>query len=122
MGTSHYFILLSENPEFNEKIKSGIMIGPVIYMDNPYFKHFFRHIFTMLLNTIKWFGYYEAASSSLADILHQICTIQIYSSLCHRTWNSILNAKDDLTTSLVKMSNIPAGNALSIKNSNSFYR
>ena len=110
MGTSHYFILLSENPEFNEKIKSGIMIGPVIYMDNPYFKHFFRHIFTMILNTIKWFGYYEAASSSLAGIFHKICTNQIYSSLCHRTWNTMLNAKDDLTTSLVKMSNIPAGN------------
>ena len=108
MGTSHYFMLLSEKPQYNEKIKAGIMIGPAIYLDNPIFKHF-RHILTTILNVIEWLGQYEAASSALAELSHRACTNQFFSPLCHRMWNKLLNANDDLKTSLVKMSNTPAG-------------
>ena len=111
MGTSHYFMLLSEKPQYNEKIKAGIMIGPAIYLDNPIFKHF-RHILTTILNVIEWLGQYEAASSALAELSHRTCTNQFFSPLCHRMWNKLLNANDDLKTSLVKMSNTPAGSAI----------
>ena len=111
MGTSHYFMLLSEKPQYNEKIKAGIMIGPAIYLDNPIFKHF-RHILTTILNVIEWLGQYEAASSALAELSHRACTNQFFSPLCHRMWNKLLNANDDLKTSLVKMSNTPAGSAI----------
>ena len=90
------------------------MLGPAIYLDNPIFKYFLRHVLTVILNFFEWFGQYEAvlASSSIADLSHRACTKQIYSPLCQRLWNRLLNANDDLKTSLVKLSNTPAGNKL----------
>ena len=61
---------------------------------------------------IEWLGHYEAASSTLAELSHRACTNQFFSPLCHRMWNKLLNANDDLKTSLVKMSNTPAGSAV----------
>ena len=118
MGTSHYFMLLSEKPEYNQKIKAGIMLGPAIYLDNPIFKYVLRHVLTVILNFFEWFGQYEAvlASSSIADLSHRACTNQIYSPLCQRLWNRLLNANDDLKTSLVKLSNTPAGILINLPN------
>lgn len=28
MGTTQYFVLLSEKPEYNDKVKAGFMMGP----------------------------------------------------------------------------------------------
>ena len=34
MGTTQYFVLLSERPEYNEKIKAGFMMAPCTFSSN----------------------------------------------------------------------------------------
>lgn len=34
MGTTQYFVLLSEMPEYNAKIKAGFLMGPAAFMAN----------------------------------------------------------------------------------------
>ena len=36
MGTTQYFVLLSELPEYNDKIRAGFLMGPAAYMGNAY--------------------------------------------------------------------------------------
>lgn len=51
-GTTVFFVLLSEKPEFNSKIKSGTMLAPVAYLGNlrePHYSEYFRFFaFTFL--------------------------------------------------------------------------
>ena len=36
MGTTQYFVLLSEKPEYNDKVKAGFMMGPATFMGNAF--------------------------------------------------------------------------------------
>lgn len=31
-GTSDFFVMMSERPEYNEKIKLGVLFAPIVYM------------------------------------------------------------------------------------------
>lgn len=37
MGTTKYCVLLSERPEYNDKIIAGFLMGPATSMTNAYF-------------------------------------------------------------------------------------
>jgi len=60
LGTTKYFILLSEKPEYNDKILAGFMIGPTAIG-----KHADNHMVTLaplaptLMGLYEYFGYYE---------------------------------------------------------------
>lgn len=46
MGTTSFFTMMSERPEYNEKIISFVALAPAVYVDNM------KNMATMFLKTI----------------------------------------------------------------------
>ena len=114
MGTSHYFIMLSELPEYNNKIKAGFVMGPAVFVGNKYLK-VANPLFHYFLTTMDYLGINELFSKSLADLNHYTCTKdKNHASYCQFLWNLIANSDDkplDMKTSLIQMTNVPSGHS-----------
>lgn len=117
MGSSHYFIMLSELPEYNAKIKAGFVMAPAVFLGNSSLplrlgKPLYKYIFSLL----DWIGFQEIMTKSLAALSHYTCTKDTsHASYCHMIWNLAGNSDSqelDLKTALIHLSNIPSGSSL----------
>ena len=113
MGSSHYFIMLSELPEYNQKIKAGFVMGPAVFLGNNLPLNLATPFLTGFLEALDWFNFEELATRAIADLSHYTCTKGgVYAFYCHFFWEMIANTDDDemdLRTSLIHVSNTPSG-------------
>ena len=111
MGSTHYFMMLSELPEYNAKIKAGFALGPAVFIGDDLMRRA-KPIFEILLGLMDWLEINEFFPKALADLNHYTCTKdQTHAYYCHKLWNLIANTdvEDmDLRTTLTQMTNVPS--------------
>ena len=114
MGTSHYFIMLSELPEYNNKIKAGFVMGPAVFVGNPMLK-MGKPLYDYMFLAMDFLGINQLFPKSLADLTKYACTKDNkHASYCHFFWNLIATSdvQDlDMKTSLTQMTNFPSGSS-----------
>ena len=112
MGATHYFMLLSELPEYNAKIKAGFVMGPAVFIGNRFLR-MGKPFYEYMMSALDWLGMNELFSKSLADLNHYTCTKDNnHAKYCHLIWNLVANTDKeeiDLKTSLTQMTNMPSG-------------
>ena len=114
MGTSHYFIMLSELPEYNNKIKAGFVMGPAVFVGNPALK-MGKPLYDYMFLAMDFLGINQLFPKALADLTKYACTKDNkHASVCHYFWNFIATSdvQDlDMKTSLTQMTNFPSGSS-----------
>ena len=89
MGTSHYFIMLSELPKYNEKIKAAFVMGPAVFVGNNLLK-LGKPLYDYMFLAMDFLGINQLFPKSLADLSHYACTKDNnHAGYCHWIWNLI---------------------------------
>lgn len=118
MGTTQYLILLSERPEYNDKIKMGFLLGPTAFGGNG--TQFLRPVarqFETIKNIMDWMGIYEVlpdfSNNIKSRIAQNLCPAnKIYSQLCSSLISLVLGIRStDMDREVVPyyLSHVPAG-------------
>ena len=116
MGSSHYFMMLSELPEYNAKVKAGFALGPAVFIGDDVLR-MAKPFFQYLIQVMDWLEIDELFTKYLADLNLHVCTKDnTHAYYCHLLWNLIANTDEeqmDLKTTLTQMTNNPAGKGFS---------
>lgn len=117
MGSSHYFIMLSELPEYNDKIKAGFVMAPAVFLGNSSLPlRLGKPLYNYLFSFFEWIGFQEVMTKSIAALSHYTCTKDTtHASYCQMIWTMVGNSDTqelDMKSAVTHMSNIPSGSSL----------
>ena len=116
MGSTQYPILLSENPEYNEKISAGHLLGPPVFFQerNHYFLkdylEYWKSFYTTMAYLTPW---QEAFSKQYQDMMFFGCTSCEYTfQQCINSWSFFGVEKRDPQLEFLHMLLQPGGSSV----------
>ena len=94
MGTTQYFVFLSELPEYNSKIKSAHLMAPVAFLEQDFY---IPPILSSLATNVDWLGVYGLFGPYLQELTYGLCTVsEGVAQLCNKYWSSALTSDEEL--------------------------
>ena len=94
MGTTQYFVFLSELPEYNSKIKSAHLMAPVAFLEQDFY---IPPILSSLATNVEWLGVYGLFGPYLQELTYGLCTVsEGVAQLCNKYWSSALTSDEEL--------------------------
>ena len=113
MGSTQYPILLSEVPEYNDKISAGHLLGPPIFWQDrsDYFLKDYPEVIKSIYVTLAdWAPWKEAFSRQYVEMMYHGCTLcELNFQMCLNTWSLFGVDKRDPQIEFLHMLNQPGG-------------
>jgi len=113
MGTTQYFVFLSELPEYNRKILSAHLMAPVAFLEQDFY---IPPILSSLATNVDWLGVYGLFGPYLQELTYGLCTVsEGVAQICNKYWGSALTSDEELNNPLIGLTqlyNEPAGTSL----------
>ena len=113
MGTTQYFVFLSELPEYNEKILSAHLMAPVAFLEQDFY---IPPVLSSLATNVDWLGVYGLFGPYLQELTYGLCTVsESVAQICNKYWSSAITSDEEQITpfiGLTQLYNEPAGTSL----------
>ena len=116
MGSTQYPILLSEVPEYNEKISAGHLLGPPVFFGDrsEYFLNGYPEVVKKIYGLMaEWAPWKEAFSRQYVEYMYAGCTMSEMSlQMCLDSWSLFGVAKRDPQLEFLHLLNQPGGSSV----------